>query len=205
MTYIDPQEEKIRDVLLFDRIFEVRTHQDKSELTQGIRKGLHLSNMQRELLLKCFSADEADEWKAEIEKILRGPGHIWTLEHPFNSSFPVRSNVYGQWFADGRPFMEHAANMMEIAKEEIFITDWWLNPQIYLKRPCRNEHWRLDEILRRKANEGVRVCILVYREIPQVLALGSLHMKEYLQSLSTNIKVRTHHKSSTAARSRSSV
>lgn len=45
--------------------------------------------------------------------------------------------------------MEHAANMMELAREEIFIADWWLSPEIYMKRPLtEGNRWRLDEILK---------------------------------------------------------
>lgn len=50
---------------------------------------------------------------------------------------------------DGRSFMEHAANMMELAREEIFIAGWWLSPEIFMKRPpVEGNRWRLDEILR---------------------------------------------------------
>lgn len=40
--------------------------------------------------------------------------------------------------------MWDVADMLEGAKEEIFITDWWMSPQIYLKRPDLTGHqWRL--------------------------------------------------------------
>lgn len=45
--------------------------------------------------------------------------------------------------------MEHAANMMELAREEIFIAGWWLSPEIFMKRPAvEGSRWRLDEILK---------------------------------------------------------
>lgn len=45
--------------------------------------------------------------------------------------------------------MEHAANMMELAREEIFIAGWWLSPEIFMKRPpVEGNRWRLDEILK---------------------------------------------------------
>ena len=37
------------------------------------------------------------------------------------------------------------------AKEEIFLTDWWLSPEVYLKRGLDREGWRLTTLLRRKA------------------------------------------------------
>ena len=46
------------------------------------------------------------------------------------------------------------------AKSEIFITDWWLSPELYMKRPVGNNHNqdnRLDVILKSAANRGVIV------------------------------------------------
>ena len=33
-------------------------------------------------------------------------------------------------FVDGKHFMRHAANMLELAQEEIYIADWWLSPEV---------------------------------------------------------------------------
>ena len=48
--------------------------------------------------------------------------------------------------------MNTVADAIELAREEIFIADWWLSPEIYLKRPqVDREKWRLDVMLHRKA------------------------------------------------------
>lgn len=48
--------------------------------------------------------------------------------------------------------MAAVADALENAKEEIFIADWWLSPEIHMKRPMLNgDYWRLDKILQRKA------------------------------------------------------
>lgn len=48
--------------------------------------------------------------------------------------------------------MSAVADALENAKEEIFIADWWLSPEIYMKRPPINgDYWRLDIILQRQA------------------------------------------------------
>lgn len=48
--------------------------------------------------------------------------------------------------------MSAVADALEAATEEIFIADWWLSPEIYLKRPANEgDYWRLDKILERKA------------------------------------------------------
>lgn len=53
---------------------------------------------------------------------------------------------------DGANYMSAVADVIQNAKEEIFITDWWLSPEIYLKRPAiSGDYWRLDKLLQRKA------------------------------------------------------
>ena len=40
--------------------------------------------------------------------------------------------------------------MLDSAKECIFILDWWLSPEIYLRRPpAYYPEWRLDKVLQR--------------------------------------------------------
>lgn len=46
------------------------------------------------------------------------------------------------------------------------LKDWWLTPELYLRRPAtHNFEWRLDRILKRKAEQGVRVYVVVYKEV----------------------------------------
>lgn len=54
---------------------------------------------------------------------------------------------------DGVLYFEAVANAMEAAREEIFIADWWLSPELQMKRGpgVDAHHWRLDQILLRKA------------------------------------------------------
>lgn len=48
--------------------------------------------------------------------------------------------------------MSAVADAIENAKEEVYITDWWLSPEIYLKRPAIvGDYWQLDKLLQRKA------------------------------------------------------
>lgn len=55
---------------------------------------------------------------------------------------------------------------LERAKETIYIADWWLSPELFLRRPpYYNQEWRLDQILKRKAEEGVMIYVIVYREV----------------------------------------
>ncbi|ESO09180.1 hypothetical protein HELRODRAFT_184591, partial [Helobdella robusta] len=69
-----------------------------------------------------------------------------------------------------------------------------LSPELYLKRPMlEGEKWRLDEILKRKADEGVKVFILVYKELEIALGINSYYTKQILTAKNReNIKVLRH-------------
>lgn len=59
---------------------------------------------------------------------------------------------------DGASYFDAVATAMEAAKEEIFIADWWLTPEIYLKRPTILGHyWQLDYLLKRKAVGNIQL------------------------------------------------
>lgn len=123
----------------------------------------------------------------------------------FGSFAPVRDgNSQAKWFVDGQDYMAAVADAIDDAQHEVFITDWQLNPHIFLKRPengITSLDWRLDKILLKKANQGVRIYILVYWETKEVLSqeilnLGSEYLERFLKH--ENIKI-LHHPVSTTA------
>lgn len=61
------------------------------------------------------------------------------------------------------------------AQESIYILDWWLSPELYLRRPpSRNEKYRLDNMLKAAAERGVDVNIIVYKEVTQALTCETI-------------------------------
>ena len=53
------------------------------------------------------------------------------------------------------------------------ILDWWLTPELYLRRPpAFYPEWRLDRLLKRKAEQGVKVYVVVYKEVRLPLSRG---------------------------------
>lgn len=79
-------------------------------------------------------------------------GKQFIQTNPNHSFAPIRNGVTASWFVDGAAYMSAVADALEHAKEEIFITDWWLSPEIYLKRPAIvGDYWQLDKLLQRKA------------------------------------------------------
>lgn len=56
------------------------------------------------------------------------------------------------------------------AQRTIYILDWWLSPELYLRRPpAQNEQYRLDNMLKAAAERGVQIRVIVYKEVPQAL------------------------------------
>ena len=96
--------------------------------------------------------------------------------------------------------MQAVSEALERAKETIYIADWWLSPELFLRRPPYfNQEWRLDYILKRRAEAGVKIFIVVYREVEAALTCNSEHTKHALQALCPegtpgygNIKVMRH-------------
>ena len=91
-----------------------------------------------------------------------------------------------KWYVDGCSYFWAVSLALESARESIWILDWWLSPEVYLRRPpSKNEQWRLDRVLQRAAQRGVKVNIIVYKEVTQALTreLISPQLPQYLHSL----------------------
>lgn len=79
-------------------------------------------------------------------------GRPFIQTNPHKSFVPYRCPIPACWFVDGSSYMSAVADALESATEEIFIADWWLSPEIFMKRPAIDgDYWRLDNILQRKA------------------------------------------------------
>ncbi|KAF5503442.1 Phospholipase D1 [Colletotrichum fructicola] len=105
-------------------------------------------------------------------------------EHRFKSFFPERDGNLIKWYVDGRNYFWAVSEALEQAKETIYIADWWLSPELFLRRPPHyNQEWRLDKVLKRRAEAGVKIFIIVYREVEAALTCNSAHTKHALQAL----------------------
>ncbi|KAJ5648175.1 Phospholipase D family [Penicillium lividum] len=116
-----------------------------------------------------------------------------SAENRFGSFAPPREHNDVKWYVDGASYFWAVSRALENAKESIWILDWWLSPELYLRRPpTKNEDYRLDRMLQAAAQRGVRVNIIVYKEVTQALTLSSEHTKKALESLHPNIAVFRH-------------
>lgn len=137
-----------RSVILFDQGFDVST----GIYQTGMRKGLQVLTNNRHIILKCWTRRKCKEWMQYLKQTANSYARDFTYPNPHMSYAPVRSGIQASWHVDGSTYMGAIADALEEAKEEIYIADWWLSPEIYMKRPAVDgDYWRLDKILHRKA------------------------------------------------------
>lgn len=196
LLYMKPDSGAIAFVLLVDKEFSIKVGKKETETKYGLR----IDNLSRTLILKCNSYRHARWWGGAIEEFIQKHGTNFLKEHRFGSYAALQENTLAKWYVNAKGYFEDVANAMEEAKEEIFITDWWLSPEIFLKRPVvEGNRWRLDCILKRKAQQGVKIFVMLYKEVELALGINSEYSKKTLMRLHPNIKVMRHpdHVSST--------
>ncbi|KAI9828785.1 MAG: hypothetical protein M1832_001890 [Thelocarpon impressellum] len=108
------------------------------------------------------------------------------LNHRYRSFAPDQGGNDVKWYVDGCTYMWAVSRALETAQESIWILDWWLSPELYLRRPpSKFEAYRLDRMLLTAAQRGVKVNIIVYKEVTQALTRKYLSptLPGYLHSL----------------------
>lgn len=114
-------------------------------------------------------------------------------KHRYDSFAAVRHDAQVKFFVDGQNYCWAVSEAIENAKECIYIEDWWLTPELYMRRPpSKYPEYRLDTLLKRKADQGVKIYVVVYKEVEMALTLDSRHTKDTLQALSENVIVLRH-------------
>ncbi|KAG6038737.1 hypothetical protein E4U41_003764 [Claviceps citrina] len=104
--------------------------------------------------------------------------------HRFDSFFPEREGNLIKWYVDGRDYFWAVSVALEQAQESIYICDWWLSPELFLRRPpYHKQDFRLDQILKRRAEAGVKIFVSVYKEVEAALTCNSRHTKHALEAL----------------------
>ncbi|XP_078389909.1 phospholipase D2-like [Cetorhinus maximus] len=188
LLYMRPSNGVISFVLLFDKGFNVQVGSKDT----GTKYGVMIENLSRTLIIKCSSYRQACWWKQEITNLAERHGQDFLAEHRFDCFVPARHDTLARWFVNGSGYFSAVADALEQAKEEIFIADWWLSPEIHLKRPAKDNYWRLDVLLKRKAEQGVKIFVLLYKEVELALGINSEYSKRTLTSLHSNITVMRH-------------
>lgn len=167
-------------------------HIDEDGVDDDVKAARHFSltmeNSERRLSVVSRSARQIKDWCYSIFHM--SVNSEWSEKHRFDSFAPIRDNCFAQWFVDARDYWWAASSAIEMAKDVIYIHDWWLSPELYLRRPANgNQEWRIDRLLKRKAEQGVKIFIIVYRNVINTVITDSLWTKHSLLDLHPNIHV----------------
>jgi phospholipase D1/2 len=137
---------------LFDRVHD-KVHSTVDQLTADVRRRL---------------GSIADVHSHTHLSRICAPGfHEAHAAHRFKSFAPERRGGNEvKWHVDGCGYMYAVSVALERATTSVWIMDWWLSPELYLRRPpAKNEEYRLDMMLKAAAERGVKVNVIVYKEV----------------------------------------
>lgn len=116
----------------------------------------------RTLTLKARTTREAREWTDEITRFYVDSQR--RLKQPFLSSFPPRLHTDVKLYLCGKEYFTAAAIALLSARREILIASWMVTPDLLMTR-SPYPPVRLDQILKLKADQGVRICVILYKEV----------------------------------------
>ena len=174
-----------------------------------IRSGkcsIKIANLSRILELKFKSYFERELWKNAIEERIK-KFKLIVKSNKYKAYSNEKMNNYAHWFVDGQDYFKDLFETLMDAKKSIFITDWWMSPEVWLKRPIFEDDYknnlnlkkikaenlsRLMDILQYKAKKGVKIYILLYYECSLALSLDSKYTEDTLEKLHKNIEVIRH-------------
>ncbi|KAI9833603.1 MAG: hypothetical protein M1819_003556 [Sarea resinae] len=197
-----PEEMNIYDVFLVDSDFSIQPKKKRlrDQKAKDIAKTakdsaahpqhhmLRLSNSERKL--KLLAKNERQLYQFEESIKFMSSNTIWSRKNRFDSFAPVRTGVFAQWLVDGRDYMWNVSRAISMARDVIYIHDWWLSPELYMRRPAAiSQKWRIDRLLQRKAQEGVKVFVIMYRNINSAIPIDSEYTKFSLLDLHPNVFV----------------
>ncbi|KAF2089290.1 phospholipase D [Saccharata proteae CBS 121410] len=191
-----PEEMNIYDVFLTDTDFRIDDKSGAKEMASKAKTSaahpkhhqLRLVNSERKMKLLAKNERQLLQFQESIRFMAAATD--WSKEHRFGSFAPVRHNVWAQWLVDGRDYMWNVSRAISMARDVIYIHDWWLSPELYMRRPpAISQKWRLDRLLQRKAQEGVKVFVIMYRNINSAIPIDSEYTKFSLLDLHPNVFV----------------
>ncbi|PGH16110.1 hypothetical protein AJ80_05325 [Polytolypa hystricis UAMH7299] len=197
-----PEEMHIYDVFMVDPFFQIQAQkvrlrdQKPKELAKSAKESaahpqhhtLKLHNSERKLRLLARNERQLHQFEDSIRFMVDNTP--WSKPNRFDSFAPVRHNCFAQWLVDGRDYMWVVSRAINQAKDVIYIHDWWLSPELYMRRPAAiSQKWRLDRLLQRKAQEGVKIFVIMYRNINSAMPIDSEYSKFSLLDLHPNVFV----------------
>ena len=183
------QDENLHEALGFKGKFDIKVGKEQT----GFADGIKLTTNTRDFLIRTGSAAAASEWFTEITRAYNESQWAAVGGNRYNSSFPVREGNFAKWYVDGKDYFREVCEELEKAKDCVYITDWWLSPELQLKRPSlEHPNCSVLEVLGTLADRGVKVYIHVYKEVSLALTINSLHTKHTFSQRSKRIRLVRH-------------
>lgn len=145
--------------------------QNFSCLVQG-RKFI-VRNKSRVLSFMVSSACKAYEWKEAVDSFYAQVPR--RLPQPYDAHFPPRTDSGARMYCCGQEYFTALTVGLLQAREEILIASWMVSPDFLLTRPPLPP-LRLDHLLRLKAEQGVRIFVLLYKEVSVLVRSLSCHV-----------------------------
>jgi phospholipase D1/2 len=161
-----------------------------------------LKTSSRKLKIKVQSYLELLDWiQALITSVDRS---LYCRPNRYGSFCPISSGNFAKSYIGADQYYLDLANELDKATHEIYITDWWMSPEVHLRRPIKrmvknedvngnvidvddinnyDNHSRLDQILKRAAARGCKVFILLYKEFDGALPNNSEYTRDKLKFL----------------------
>ena len=196
----DPMMKEGKIVYFFDKDMKIER--------EG-KRCLLINNASMKLKLKFDSFFERERWKQELDK-RKTNIELLTRYNRYEAYTPAKRYNLCEWFIDGKSYFNDLYQKLMEAQKSIYITDWWMSPEVFLKRPVDENIYidmakkeiiskdlgknmsRLMDILDYKAKKGVKVYILIYYEVSIAVSLNSEHTKSTFEKLNKNIKFTRH-------------
>ena len=170
-----------------------------AEVTPEMREPPDMREIRFRISTPFFTLSVAPSSSAEMDSWLAAVKANATSPNGFGSPFTQHDGVNGKWFIDGKDTFRAMYQAIASAKHTIYITDWFLTPEVFLVRdqgdlhacasstppvvPVLSPDKRLDNLLAQKAREGVQVYVLPWSETKVAMELNSSHAKAVLEGI----------------------
>ncbi|KAJ7163385.1 phospholipase D [Mycena filopes] len=169
-----------------DRHWHPDEKKKKKRVEDVSKHTFYIVNSQMRLKLFARNQRQMKQWITALEKV---KSSAYCQPNRFDSFAPIRLNVAAQWLVDGRDYFWNLSRALLLARETIYIHDWWLSPELQMRRPNK-DRYRLDRLLERKAKEGVKIYVILYQEVSsRTTPTDSNYAKQRLTALHPNILV----------------
>ena len=125
----DPMMKEGKVVYFFDK--DMKIERDGKDC-------LKIKNTSMNLNLKFDSFFERENWKYQLD-IRKGNLELLSKYNRFEAYTTAKRYNLCQWFIDGKSYFDDLFIKLMSAEKCIYITDWWMSPEVFLKRPVEEK------------------------------------------------------------------